>query len=34
LENFTEEIHEVPDRRPEGTKLRHSSTFVILPDNN
>jgi len=33
MENFADEIHQTPDRRPEGTKLKYSSRFVISPDD-
>jgi len=29
LENFANENHEMPDRRPDGTKFSNSWTFVI-----
>jgi len=28
MENFGEETHQTPDRRPKCTKLRYSSRFV------
>jgi len=34
LENFGEEIHQTPDRHPDGTKHRYSWTFVTTPDDN
>jgi len=33
MENFADEIHQTPDRRPESTKLKYSSRFVISPDD-
>jgi len=34
LENFANKNHEIPDCRPEGTKLNKSSTLVTTIPNN